>query len=156
MRSQVSEISTHAKHKTSVRVSRCFQASRQMKFYLGNFLFTFFFSIFPPSVSWRGLSKLKKTIFVAHILVTLVSKLIYTGLRLHARMHMHTVLCRAWSKINGAEMSLKVKRCLWICKWEAKNCSPLNWSTLSAFHPVICWFVKYSHMNGFAVPCGPL
>lgn len=158
IRTQVSEISTHAKHKLQSGLVDVFKHPDRWNSILGTscLLFFFFLSIFPPSVSWRGLSKLKKTIFVAHILVTLVSKLIYTRLRLHARMHMHTVLCRAWSKINGAEMSLKVKRCLWICKWEAKNCSPLNWSTLSAFHPVICWFVKYSHMNGFAVPCGPL
>lgn len=33
-----------------------------------------------------------------------------------------------------------------------KFLSLLNWSALSAFYPVICWFVKYSHMNSFTIP----
>lgn len=44
----------------------------------------------------------------------------------------------AWWKANGAEMSLKVKRCLWNCKCGAKNRRLLNWSTLSRFTLSTC------------------
>lgn len=92
-----------------------------------------YFGIFHPCVSSRTqtIIKLKKPIFAVHTHLSHLSVNSFTqGQGFHAHTHMNTALCGARTKINGAEMSLKVKRCLWNCKWESKNVFLLNWSAL--------------------------
>lgn len=99
----------------------------------------------------------KKKTFVTHT-HTLISKLNYTQV-------WECKFTRTLYYLQP-DQTLMEQKCPWKLKdacenanAELKNCPPLNWTPLSAFPPcqhAICWFVKYVHVNGFAVPCGSL
>lgn len=97
-------------------------------------IFCDIFSWYPWSRRSRGPSQRN------HICDTFLSHL-SANLFIQGWDHMLTCICtrhyvQADQKLMEQKCPWKLKRCLWNCKCGAKNRPLLNWSTLSAFHPV--------------------